>query len=173
LKTHYEILGVSERASQTEIKAAFRALALKWHPDKHEGKKSRDEAETKFKAITNAYKILTDAHSKLLYDERLEREKEGARERGRAHVRVTRVEYEGDAKDIADLLRKMAEAEMRLRRAEAAAARAAESAEKAQRRAEGQGFYDRKAKEKEEARETASDFAEHLRKQGKKAGTLF
>ena len=47
-RSHYEVLGVSESASDTELKKAFRKEALKWHPDRHGGSK---EAEAKFKEV--------------------------------------------------------------------------------------------------------------------------
>jgi len=53
----YEVLGVSKNATQTEIKRAYKRLALKYHPDKNKGSK---EAEEKFKEIDKAYKILGD-----------------------------------------------------------------------------------------------------------------
>jgi DnaJ-class molecular chaperone len=51
-ETFYDILGVSENASQDEIKKAYRALSLKFHPDKNAGS---EEAEAKFKKIGEAY----------------------------------------------------------------------------------------------------------------------
>lgn len=49
----YEVLGVSEDASQDDIKKAYRELAKEWHPDKNPDR--REEAETKFKEISAAY----------------------------------------------------------------------------------------------------------------------
>jgi len=51
----YEILGVAQGASEGEIKKAYKELAKKWHPDKHEGDKA---AEEKFKEISGAYELL-------------------------------------------------------------------------------------------------------------------
>lgn len=64
-KDLYEILGVDKKATDAEIKAAYRKLALKWHPDKHKGEK---EAETKFKEINGAYEILSDNKKRQQYD---------------------------------------------------------------------------------------------------------
>lgn len=64
-KDLYEVLGVAKGASDSEIKAAYRKLALKWHPDKHKGEK---EAETKFKEINVAYEILSDKQKRQQYD---------------------------------------------------------------------------------------------------------
>lgn len=61
----YEILGVKRDANDNEIKAAYRKLALKWHPDKHKGDL---EAEKKFKEINVAYEILSDKKKRQQYD---------------------------------------------------------------------------------------------------------
>ncbi len=60
-KNYYEILGVDKKASQDEVKKAFRKLAQKHHPDK-----GGDEA--KFKEITEAYSILSDERKRREYD---------------------------------------------------------------------------------------------------------
>ena len=61
----YEVLGVKKGATDSEIKAAYRKLALKWHPDKHKGEK---DAEKKFKEINVAYEILSDKKKRQQYD---------------------------------------------------------------------------------------------------------
>jgi molecular chaperone DnaJ len=63
----YEVLGVDKSASAADIKAAYRKAALKWHPDKHADKK--EEAETKFKEINEAYQVLSDEKKKQAYDQ--------------------------------------------------------------------------------------------------------
>ena len=60
---YYKILGVKRTASEREIKKAFRKLSLKWHPDKNEPE-MKEEAETKFKAIAEAYTVLSDAEKR-------------------------------------------------------------------------------------------------------------
>lgn len=65
-KDLYEILGVAKGASDKEIKAAYRRLALKYHPDKNKGDK---EAETKFKEINMAYEVLSDNQKRKQYDQ--------------------------------------------------------------------------------------------------------
>lgn len=64
---YYEILGVKRDASEKDIKAAYRKLARKWHPDLHSGKK-KAEAEEKFKKINEAYEVLGDPEKRAKYD---------------------------------------------------------------------------------------------------------
>ncbi|XP_070566636.1 dnaJ homolog subfamily B member 6-like isoform X5 [Ptychodera flava] len=63
---YYKVLGISRTATEEEIKKAYRKLALKWHPDKNQDKK--DEAEKKFKEISEAYQVLSDKKKKEIYD---------------------------------------------------------------------------------------------------------
>ena len=62
----YEILGVPRTASAEEIRKAYRRLAKKHHPDMNPGDK---KAEDKFKEITAAHEVLSDARKRKLYDE--------------------------------------------------------------------------------------------------------
>lgn len=64
---YYEILGVKRDADDKAIKAAYRKLARKWHPDLHRGKK-QEEAEEKFKQINEAYEVLSDSEKRSKYD---------------------------------------------------------------------------------------------------------
>ncbi|KAJ4830163.1 DnaJ sub C member 3 [Turnera subulata] len=62
----YKILGVSKTASISEIKRAYKKLALQWHPDKNVD--NREEAEAKFREIAAAYEILGDDDKRARYD---------------------------------------------------------------------------------------------------------
>jgi molecular chaperone DnaJ len=63
---YYELLGVPRKASSKEIRAAYRKLARKYHPDLNPGDKS---AEEKFKQIQEAYDVLSDTKKRQMYDQ--------------------------------------------------------------------------------------------------------
>lgn len=65
-KDYYEILGVDRKATQKEIKDAYRKLARKYHPDAN---KEDKETEEKFKEISEAYEALKDPKKRKEYDE--------------------------------------------------------------------------------------------------------
>ncbi len=65
-RDYYEVLGVERQASTDEIKAVYRKLALKYHPDRNPGDKS---AEEKFKEATEAYEVLKDDQKRRTYDQ--------------------------------------------------------------------------------------------------------
>ena len=65
-RDYYEVLGVHRNASETEIKKAFRKLAIQHHPDKNQGDKT---SEDKFKEVTEAYEVLSDAQKRAQYDQ--------------------------------------------------------------------------------------------------------
>ena len=66
-KDYYASLGVSKNATPEEIKKAFRALAIKYHPDST--KEDKKQAEEKFKEISEAYEVLSDPDKRRMYDQ--------------------------------------------------------------------------------------------------------
>jgi len=65
-RDYYETLGVSKKATEDEIRSAFRKLARKYHPDVAKDKKT---AEEKFKQINEAYEVLSDPDKRQKYDQ--------------------------------------------------------------------------------------------------------
>jgi molecular chaperone DnaJ len=65
-RDYYEILGLSKDATTGQIRAAYRKLSRKWHPDVNPGNR---EAEERFKEISSAYEVLGNEEKRKLYDE--------------------------------------------------------------------------------------------------------
>jgi curved DNA-binding protein CbpA len=61
----YAILGVAPNASDEEIKKVYRALAMRYHPDRNQAL----GAEARFKAVTKAYEILSDSAKRAEYNQ--------------------------------------------------------------------------------------------------------
>jgi len=64
-RDYYEVLGVGKESDQKEIKSAYRKLAMKYHPDRSQ----ESDAEEKFKEISEAYAVLSDADKRRQYDQ--------------------------------------------------------------------------------------------------------
>lgn len=65
-KNYYDILEIDKNANESEIKKAYKKMAVKWHPDKNPDNK--EESEQKFKEISEAYHVLSDPEKKDIYD---------------------------------------------------------------------------------------------------------
>ncbi len=65
-RDYYEVLGVDKKATEDEIKSAYRKIAIKYHPDRNPGNK---EAEEKFKEAAEAYDVLHDPQKRQQYDQ--------------------------------------------------------------------------------------------------------
>ena len=64
-RDYYEVLGLGKSASETEIKSAYRKLALKYHPDRNK----EAGASEKFKEISTAYEVLGNSEKRKMYDQ--------------------------------------------------------------------------------------------------------
>ena len=78
MRDWYRILQISENATDEAVKAAYRKLAKKYHPDAHAGDR---ECERRFQEITEAYSILSDAKKRRAYDEERRRAPQGRSDR--------------------------------------------------------------------------------------------
>ncbi|WP_230471323.1 J domain-containing protein [Hymenobacter jejuensis] len=70
-QNYYHVLGVSALATDREIKAAYKQLAIQYHPDKHGGSTKFEE---QFKAVNAAYRVLSDPARRAAYDHQLRQE---------------------------------------------------------------------------------------------------
>ncbi|WEW95628.1 DnaJ domain-containing protein [Pseudomonas nitroreducens] len=83
MRTHYDNLHVSEKASPEVIKAAYKALAQKWHPDRNPDK--LELANRNFKIILRAYEVLSNPDAKSAYDEKIKAERTRAEPESARH----------------------------------------------------------------------------------------
>ncbi|MHC5194741.1 J domain-containing protein [Pseudomonas frederiksbergensis] len=76
MHTHYDNLQVKEGAGPEVIKASYKALAQKWHPDRNPDK--AEEAARVFRIITSAYEVLSDPEMRAKYDAWLVEQRKGS-----------------------------------------------------------------------------------------------
>ncbi len=104
-KDYYKVLGIDKKASQDEIKKAYRISAVKYHPDKNPGNK---EAEEKFKLANEANEVLSNPEKRKKYDELGENwqqyEQNGNHQSGNPFGGASGGQqyYEGDPNDFSD-----------------------------------------------------------------------
>lgn len=67
-KDYYKILGVSKKATDQQLKKAYRKQAMRWHPDKHSEGKAKEKATEKFQEIAEAFETLSDLEKRRIYD---------------------------------------------------------------------------------------------------------
>ncbi len=84
-RDYYDTLGIQKGASASEIKKAYRKMAVKFHPDKNPDDKS---AEDKFKEAAEAYEILSDPDKKARFDQYGHQAFEGGGGRGSGHMNM-------------------------------------------------------------------------------------
>ncbi|KAK5617423.1 DnaJ (Hsp40), subfamily C, member 11 [Crenichthys baileyi] len=65
---YYSLLNVGKEASLEELKASYRRLCMLYHPDKHRDPELKRQAEQLFNQVHQAYEVLSDAHSRAIYD---------------------------------------------------------------------------------------------------------
>jgi molecular chaperone DnaJ len=65
-RDYYDLLGISHNATEIEIKKAYRALAIQYHPDKNQG---NPQSESHFKEIAEAYNVLLSPRNRALYEQ--------------------------------------------------------------------------------------------------------
>jgi uncharacterized protein (TIGR02145 family) len=119
MRDYYYILGVDEKATEQEIKSAYRKLSIKFHPDKNDGEKFFEE---RFKAIQEAYETLSNASKRNDYDLKLKSFKNGSGndfEKMRAFEQALKKKFEEEfRKWEADKLRREKEFQEKTRKAE-------------------------------------------------------
>ncbi|KAI9397716.1 hypothetical protein POPTR_003G070600v4 [Populus trichocarpa] len=67
----YQVLGLNKECTDTELRSAYKKLALRWHPDRCSASGNSEfveEAKKKFQAIQQAYSVLSDTNKRFLYD---------------------------------------------------------------------------------------------------------
>ncbi|XP_015039421.1 dnaJ homolog subfamily B member 6 isoform X2 [Drosophila persimilis] len=96
---YYQVLDVARTATDGEVKKAYRKLALKWHPDKNPD--NLDEANKRFRELSEAYEVLSDEKKRRIYDEY---GKDGLGERGQSRNSHARHHYSTHDYDDFDIM---------------------------------------------------------------------
>lgn len=96
-KNYYKTLGVSASSGEEEIKKAYRVLAKKWHPDKN---LDNEEAEEKFKEISEAYDVLSDVLKRKKFDDFVKASKQSRSYSYTKRTDFTQTEYEPEFSDF-------------------------------------------------------------------------
>jgi DnaJ-class molecular chaperone len=101
-RDHYEVLGVARGASARDIRRAYRALALRYHPDVYSG----PDAGSRFREIAGAYEVLQDPAQRARYDAtpRAVRHQEGGSGIRRRSRDVPRFVDEAEVRPVVDYL---------------------------------------------------------------------
>lgn len=101
MKNYYEILGLRQTATKDEIKKAYRALAMKYHPDVNSGDA---DSEKKFREINQAYETLKDDKKRLEYDNKLNQNEFNKNEKSKAKQSNKQTVYDKpfDIRDVSD-----------------------------------------------------------------------
>lgn len=98
---YYEILEIKENASEEVIKAAYKALAKKYHPDSFQG--SSLEREKSMAQINEAYRVLSDETERRLYDQKMKLQNDNAKvQRKESNEYYTTENYEDNECEEAD-----------------------------------------------------------------------
>jgi len=92
-KNYYKILGVPRNVKKKELKKAYHALSLKWHPDKNIDNPDKEKAEKMFQDIGEAYEVISDEELREKYDngeDVFENQGGGGQRQGNAHEQMFR-----------------------------------------------------------------------------------
>ena len=149
MANYYEILEIERTSTEKEIKSAYRKLAKKWHPDTT--KLDKKYAAEKFKEVTNAYNVLSDAEARKKYDYNLNYEarlREESRRREQARQEAERRRQEQARQEAERRRQEQARQEAERRRQE-------QARQEAERRYQEQARQEAERRYQEQARQEA------------------